>query len=90
MRDWGLGASGNSNSAIGTLTILQGRSLGYARDDDGVKRYQNSAALHYFLRRTTISHFSFLISHSSEAFTQNQRAARPAANPEPDFLKFSP
>ena len=34
------------------LTVLQGGSLGYARDDDGAKRYQNSAALHYFLRRT--------------------------------------
>ena len=37
------------------LTVLQGGSLGYARDDDGAKRYQNSAALHYFLRRTTPS-----------------------------------
>ncbi len=34
------------------LTVLQGGSLDYARDDDGAKRYQNSAALHYFLRRT--------------------------------------
>ena len=42
--------------------------LGCASDDDGAKRYQNSAALPYFLRRTTISHFSFLISHSNEAF----------------------
>ncbi len=29
------------------------------------KRYQNSAALHYFLRRTTISHFAFRISNFS-------------------------
>ena len=36
--------SGDRNSAIGTLTVLQGRSLGYARDD-GAKRYQNFAAL---------------------------------------------
>ena len=34
------------------LTVLQEGSLDYARDDDGAKRYQNSAALHYFLRRT--------------------------------------
>ena len=34
------------------LTVLQGGSLDYARDDDGAKRYQNSGALHYFLRRT--------------------------------------
>ena len=34
------------------LTVLQGGSLDYARDDDVAKRYQTSAALHYFLRRT--------------------------------------
>ena len=43
--------SGDRNSEIGTLTVLQGRSLGYARDD-GVKRYQNFAALLIFMRRT--------------------------------------
>ncbi len=41
------------------------------------KRYQNSAVLLIFMRRTTISHFSFLISHASEAFKRNQRAPRP-------------
>ena len=41
--------SGDRNSAIGTLTVLQGRSLGYARDD-GAKRYQNFAALIAALR----------------------------------------
>ena len=40
------------------------------------KRYQNSAALLIFMRRTTISHFSFLISHSIEAFKRNQGASR--------------
>jgi len=30
-----------------------------------------------FMRRTTISHFSFLISHSIEAFIHNQGVARP-------------
>ena len=39
------------------LTVLQERSLGYASDDDGAKRYQNFAALLVFMRRTTISHF---------------------------------
>ena len=39
--------SGDRNSAIGTLTVLQGRSLGYARDD-GAKRYQNFAVLRFF------------------------------------------
>ena len=32
---------------------------------------------HILMRRTTISHFSFLISHSSEAFKRNQGAIRP-------------
>ena len=59
------------------LTAVQERSLGCARDDNAAKRYQNSAALHYFSRRTTISHFSFLISYSSEAFKCNPEAARP-------------
>ena len=75
--DWGLEASGDRNFAIGTLTVLQGRSLGYARDNDGAKRYQNFAALHYFLHRTTIPNFSLLISHSSETFKRNQRAHAP-------------
>ena len=39
--------SGDRNSEIGTLTVLQGRSLGYARDD-GAKRYQNFAVLRSF------------------------------------------
>ena len=30
------------------MSVLQGGSLDYARDDDSAKRYQNSAALHYF------------------------------------------
>ncbi len=33
------------------------------------------------MRHTTISHFSFLISHSIEAFNRNQGAARPRASP---------
>ena len=63
IRDWGLEASGDRNFAIGTLTVLQGRSLGYARDDDGAKRYQNSAALPYFY--APHHHFAFLISNFS-------------------------
>ena len=37
------------------------------------------------MRRTTISHFSFLISHSIEVFKRNQVPTRPkgALNPEP-------
>ena len=32
---------------------------------------------HIFMRRTTISHFSFLISHSSRAFIHNQGGSTP-------------
>ena len=35
------------------------------------------AALLIFMRRTIISHFSFLISHSSESFNSNQGTLRP-------------
>ena len=35
------------------MSVLQGGSLDYARDDNGAKRYQNSAALLIFMRRTT-------------------------------------
>ena len=38
---------------------------------------------HFFMRRTTILHFSFLISHSSEAFQRNQGTERPMSHPEP-------
>ena len=62
-RDLGFEASGDRNSANGTLTILQERSLGYARDDDGAKRYQSSAALPYFY--APHHHFAFLISNFS-------------------------
>ena len=34
------------------MSVLQYRFLGYARNDDSAKRYQNSAALHYYLRCT--------------------------------------
>ena len=34
-----------------------------------------------FMRRTTISYFSFLISNSIEAFNRNQGAARPMGLP---------
>ena len=37
---------------IKAMSVLQYRFLGYARNDDSAKRYQNSAALHYYLRRT--------------------------------------
>ena len=46
---WCCRTSGNERSAIEISRLRP--------SDDGAKRYQNSAALHYFLRRTTISHF---------------------------------
>uniref|UniRef100_UPI00402A36C3 hypothetical protein n=1 Tax=Dialister sp. TaxID=1955814 RepID=UPI00402A36C3 len=45
------------------LTAVQERSLGYARDDDSAKHYQNSAALPYFY--APHHHFAFLISNFS-------------------------
>ena len=42
-----------------------------------------------FMRRTTISHFSFLISHSSEAFIRNPRASPKGLTLNPLFI-FSP
>ena len=36
------------------------------------KRYQNSAALLIFMRRTTLPKSSFLIPHSRKAFIHNQ------------------
>ena len=36
------------------MSVLQYRFLGYARNDDSAKRYQNSVALHYYLRRTNL------------------------------------
>ena len=46
------------------------------------KRYRNSAALLIFMRRITISHFSFLISHSNRVFVRNQEASRPVGEPQ--------
>jgi hypothetical protein len=40
-----------------------------------------SRRFHIFMRRTTISHFSFLISHSIEVFKRNQGASRPMGEP---------
>ena len=43
--------SGDRNSAIGTLTVLQGRSLGYARDDgEALSKFRGASdfyALHH-------------------------------------------
>jgi hypothetical protein len=43
----------------------------------GIAMIYTSRRFHIFMRRTTISHFSFLISHSIEAFIRNPRALRP-------------
>ena len=58
------------------MNVLQYRFLGYARNDDSAKRYQNSAALHYYLRRT--NPFEFVEpTEPAESLSLNQRAARP-------------
>ena len=70
------------------MSVLQYRFLGYARNDDSAKRYQNSAALHYDLRRTNPfepfepvesveSVESVEPTEPAESLSLNQRAARP-------------
>ena len=57
------------------------------------KRYQNSAALLIFMRRTTIPNSSFLIPHSRKAFIHNQWTEPPKGltlNPEPSLLDRRP
>ena len=51
----------------------------------GIASIYTSRRFHIFMRRTTISHFSFLISHLIEVFKRNQVPTRPkgALNPEP-------
>ena len=49
---------------------------GYAPLTMRAKRYQNSAALHYFMRRTTTPHSS-LLTREREAFVRNHGTARP-------------
>ena len=56
------------------------------------KRYQNSAALLVFMRRTTIPNSSFLIPNSRKAFIHNQWTEPPKGltlNPEP-FIHHIP
>ena len=62
---WCCLTSGDERSAI--------KIEGYARDDDGAKRYQNSAALPYFY--APHHHFAFLISNSSfeQSFHQQSK-----------------
>ena len=61
------------------MSVLQYRFLSYARNDDSAKRYQNSAALHYYLRRT--NPFEPVEptepTEPAESLSLNQRAARP-------------
>ena len=65
------------------------KTLGYARDDDGAKRYQNSAAFPYFY--APHHHFAFLISNFSfkRVFHPQSNGSTPhglTQNPEPDSL----
>ncbi len=49
----------------------------------GIAIIYTSRRFYTFMRRTTISHFSFLISHSIEAFKRNQGRYALGAHPEP-------
>ena len=71
------------------MSVLQGGSLDYARDDDSAKRYQNSAALHYFcaVPPFRISHFEFLI-QAKLSFTIKWQHA-PRANPIPHLIRVT-
>ena len=68
-----------SCSAYVILTAVQERSLDYASDDDGAKRYQNSAALRETLilrlnqrfPRSFDSVLLFQINHFFELFKEN-------------------
>ena len=46
----------------------------------GIAIFYSPRRFYILMRRTTISHFSFLISHSIRAFTHHQWAVRPWAN----------
>ena len=58
------------------MSVLQYRFLGYARNDDSAKRYQNSAALHYYLQRTNPFE-PVEPTEPAESLSLNQRTARP-------------
>ena len=66
------------------LTGVQERFLDYARNDDARETLSKLRGASIFLCAAPpfrISHFSFLISHSIEAFIPNQGAARPMGYP---------
>ena len=65
---------GGSTGSLGSAgsTGVEGAHNSYSVP---ILHIYNFAALLIFMRRTTISHFSFLISHSSEAFIRNQGMA---------------
>ena len=65
---WCCLTSGDERSAI--------KIEGYARNDDSAKHYQNSAALHYYLRRTNPFE-PVEPTEPAESLSLNQRAARP-------------
>jgi len=64
------------------MSVLQYRFLDYAQNDDSAKRYQNSAALHYYLRRTN----PFEPVETTEPallFRTQSKGTRSGDNPEP-------
>ena len=79
----GFEANDNWNSAIDTLTIQQGKSLDFARDDNGAKRNQNSAALLLFMRRTNPFEPLEPIEPAPPLSQTIKGRPAPRANPEP-------
>ena len=65
------------NSASSRQSIPCPSGTPFSKGGRVLRLFQYFAALLIFMRRTTISHFSFLISHSNEAFKPNQGTARP-------------
>ena len=53
------------------LTVLQEGSLDYARDDDGAKRYQNSAVLRETLIQSLSDFILGFFIQSEETFDEN-------------------
>ena len=61
------------------MSVLEYRFLGYARNDDSAKHYQNSAALHYYLRRANPFESVEPVepTEPAESLSLNQRTTRP-------------
>ena len=68
-------------SAYVILTVVPWRPLGCARDDDGAKRCQNSAALSMIMRRTAPAEPAEPAEPVEPVPSLSQGAARPVDEP---------